>query len=86
MVDYFVYFCMVWLGYVSGYLLGWVAGSSIKDEEQEADPPKKDSCTDYSHLRRFAKAPTSNLLDKELYTKVYDVKVYDDEYKIDKIV
>lgn len=85
MIDFFVYFSMTWLGFVTGYLLGMIAGSSqFKKKESEVHVTvkgEKDLCTDYSHLKKFSKKLYHPTI-KQINADVYDTTADDDEFKV----
>ena len=99
MLDVMVYAVLIGIGYTLGSITGWIAGVnnlSLKKQVKninaniKADPKL---CEDYSHLKNSPAAMKSmyerslkRINNKDLYEKVYDADIVDDEYKVNKVI
>lgn len=95
MFEIIVYAILIWAGYVLGSITGWAAANNnVRSKEIEAKKEKPEKlCENYSHLRNspaaIKVASESSIIkinNDDLYDKVYDVDIVEDEYKIDKII
>ena len=99
MLDIMVYAILIGIGYTLGSITGWVAGvNNLKLKNQikniDADVNKEPRpYEDYSHLKNSPAAMKSvykrsltQINDKDLYEKVYDADIADDEYRVNKVI
>jgi hypothetical protein len=83
------------LGYIVGFFIGWVEGNRRPRQRVMAPAVSKKKpilCQDYSHLKkkamveRLSKISLAHMPDKNVYEKVYDAEVVEDEMRISKVV
>ena len=93
MADVFIYTLFAIAGYALGSVMGWVAGVNNLKIKKLSSLGKENICEDYSHLRNSPAARKSlyersikRVERKDLYEKVYDADIVDDEYKVDKVI
>jgi len=96
MVEFISCFLLASLGYIIGFFIGWVDGNKSPRRRISTTPtsPEEKStlCQDYSHLKkkamveRLSKASLAHTPDKNVYEKVYDAEVVEDEMRINKTV
>jgi hypothetical protein len=99
MVELISCFILVSVGYFLGFFIGWGDGKRStyrKRATTSASVHKKNPplCQDYSHLKKKAiieKLSRTSLAhmpdkDKNIYEKVYDAEVVEDEIRIAKVI
>tara|TARA_Y100001938_G_scaffold148833_1_gene233685 strand:- start:4175 stop:4456 length:282 start_codon:yes stop_codon:yes gene_type:complete len=93
MADVFIYTLFAIAGYALGSVMGWVAGVNNLKIKKLSSLRKENMCEDYSHLRNSPAARKSlyersikSVERKDLYEKVYDADIIDDEYKVNKVI
>ena len=79
-----------------GFFIGWLDGNKSRYQKRATGPApsKKEStlCQDYSHLKkkamveRLSKISLAHMPDRNVYEKVYDAEVVEDEMRINKAV
>lgn len=96
MVEFISCLILASLGYIIGFFIGWVDGNKSPRRRISAAPapPEKKStlCQDYSYLKkkamveRLSKISLAHMPDKNVYEKVYEAEVVEDEIRINKAV
>ena len=94
MPDIIIYAGLVWVGYLFGSITGWIAGVNNLEKQTVTVKPSnnKPLCTDYSHLKNspaglkaMSKRSLTYMHNQELYEKIYEAEIIEDEYKVSKV-
>jgi len=97
MVELISCFILVSVGYFLGFFIGWGDGkrSSYRERVTSSASAHKKSpplCRDYSHLKKKAiieklsRTSLAHMPDENVYEKVYDAEVVEDEIRIAKVI
>ena len=96
MVEFISCFILISVGYCLGFVFGWIDGEKSRYRKRATSPAssKKKStlCQDYSHLKKKAMAERLSEISlaympsQNIYEKVYDAEVVEDEIRINKAV
>ena len=97
MVELISCFILVSVGYCLGFFMGWGDGRKSSYRERATTPSslhkkKPLLCQDYSHLKKKAiieklsRTSLAHMPDKNVYEKVYDAEVVEDEVRIAKVI
>jgi hypothetical protein len=96
MVEFISCLILASLGYIIGFFIGWVDGNNSPYRRRVATPvtPKRRPtlCQDYSHLKkkamveRLSKISLAHMPSQNVYEKVYEAEVVEDEIRINKAV
>jgi len=96
MVEFISCFILVSTGYFLGFVMGWIDGEKSRHRKRTPSPASSEKkptlCQDYSHLKkkamaeRLSKISLAHMPDRNVYEKVYDAEVVEDEMRINKAV
>jgi hypothetical protein len=95
MVEFISCLILASLGYIIGFFIGWADGNKRPRQRVAAPAASKKKpifCQDYSHLKkkamieRLSRVSLAHMPNKNIYEKVYEAEVVEDEMRISKVV